>query len=474
MSTTFDANTTQPTVGSGTQAQGSTQGATPNPSTNPHPQGQRPRSSSDPEVEDTIPGGLSFDSDKIRDMTHSQMIQYYSAKTPRDHGFETLTDAHLALLNQLDVINGQDAYSVEAVSLGKVSINEYLVLPTGFVYPATNPEDVGDATTAARFTKRTLAEIYVLNKLAAPTGTDAIAYGLVRMEAVKMGWLDNQKEVRFAPAVTNSMATFLADLSVRIDKLADYRRLAFIHPMIAEHTFRTMGHHYLSGIAGEYQRRYEASYASCLCTDLLRLFSAEVQYHSLLHWISPGRASAVARACVAAGRTPEAISIRLQAPPAGTALITTGFAVLQAMDANDYLKELLRSYDLNMGVVTILVGKIKADPGSYHKFPQAYGLGPLSDDDADELAHVKAKLAGLAPVLQGFLDAMYKNAALGRAKALLKAAEENPMQRKKAQKFFKSEIKADISTLRELIPGSKPVGPAQRGVPTSTASSSST
>jgi hypothetical protein len=231
--------------------------------------------------------------------------------------------------------------------------------------------------------------------------------------------------------------------------------MVFLQPLIAEHTFRTLGHHYLSGQSAEYIARYKATYASSLAADLASIFSPEIQYHNLLHWISPNRARQVLEAASDQGRIPETLILRASAAPAGFAVITTGVAVLEAMRSDGYLDELVRASKIDYELIDRVARMIKADPCRFHKFPQAYNKPPLPDELKDQLNRAKKEMTVVAAVLQGYIDAVYKNAALGRAKALMKVADENPSLRKKAQKFFKSKSKKDVVKLTDLFTASE-------------------
>jgi hypothetical protein len=95
--------------------------------------------------------------------------------------------------------------------------------------------------------------------------------GMARMEAVKMGWYVDQKEVVRLPPVENAIKTFLADITKDNDAVVNARTVAWIVPLAAEFLFRTMGHHFLSTDAATFIGKYETIFKSSLLTHLMNL-----------------------------------------------------------------------------------------------------------------------------------------------------------------------------------------------------------
>ncbi|KAG1240028.1 hypothetical protein G6F68_018061 [Rhizopus microsporus] len=79
-----------------------------------------------------------------------------------------------------------------------------------------------------------LAAVYVLNKARAPEEEYAVKFGMLRMEAVKNGWLATQKEVVRVPRPPNVMAEFLADLATVSDDFGTIRTTSFVVPFVVE------------------------------------------------------------------------------------------------------------------------------------------------------------------------------------------------------------------------------------------------
>jgi len=362
-------------------------------------------------------------------------------------------DKMRAALSEFVQINGQDAYSNQAIAIGFLKVTEYLALPRGFVVPETLPADVGSGKNQEKYTFAVLAQIYVLNKARCPTAhaTFAVKYGMVRMEAVKMGWVANQREITFVDVVADAISVFIADMQANQDDVTSAKMFAFTVPFMCEHTFRVTSHHYISGQSADYKRRYDQLFSACLVINLRNFMPDEVSFHHALHWVSPGRVWAVIMALKDTDRLPEAINIRCTAAPSGTALVTTTNAVLDMMDASGVLATLPESKKTDVRSLRDLTFKIRSNPVRYHKTHQAYGLPELPDAEKIELNEAKMMAMKLAPITQGFIDAMLKNAALGRAKALEKHAEGNPLLRKKAAKYFKALAKNGVKEFNDLF-----------------------
>jgi hypothetical protein len=363
----------------------------------------------------------------------------------------SLTTAQRELLDFLDEVNGQDAYSNEDAALGKVNRREYLVLPTGFTAPRVAAKDVGDSTVFKKFTKLQLAQIYALNKAAAPDGTDAKRYAMLRMESVKMGWVSGQREIRRETPPAEAMNIFLTDIGEERDNLARYRTAAFLIPLVAEHTFRTMGHHYLTGEAASYEKRYQDTLRACLAVNVHGLLASGVQYHSLFHWVSPLRAREVLMSQLSTTRIPDALAIRANAAPAGTALVTTTAAVLSAMRAADLFTEFKTAGNFDFDIIESVTKKVKQAPTTYHKTFYAYGVVAPTVKQREDLDKAKAEAGRFAPVAQAFIDAMFQDSALNNAKALKKHANDNPVLMRRAQKFFRALSRKEARNISELF-----------------------
>lgn len=357
-----------------------------------------------------------------------------------------------SLLDQIYDFNGFEAYSVEEAALGRVKESEFLALPAGATIPLVEDVDVGAA--GCRINSRTFAEIYALNKARAPKSADPIKYGLLRAEAVKVGWVEDQREIVRIPAPADAIATMLADSEAITKHVADARLAAFLVPFAAEVVFRTTGHHFLSGLAATYIDKYKRLLGACLVGEIAEFLPPDVLYHHALHWVSPGKVWRVLQQQIAHDRIPEAIKLRSSAAPAGTAIITTTHAVILALEGGGFGPEVDAAYARQVEAVKAGTRIISEDPIKWHKVTAAYGVRAMTSDEKAWLEGVKVSAVQLAPLCQGFIEALFQKAALGQAKALKKHAMENPMLTQKFTRFFRAQNKRGVGSLKEIVTAS--------------------
>lgn len=378
----------------------------------------------------------------------------------------TPTPEQEALLEKLALINGQDAYSETAQSLGKVSRSDYLKLPTRFQPPVRANADVGRVASLTEVTHLQRAEIYALNKPADLNGEEAVRFGTLRLYAILMGWVRDvqQAEIVFEDPPADAANTYLNDLRAISDNADTAKSVAFLVPFATEYVFRTTGHHFLTGQSGEYVAKYQKLFAACLSPDIPRYLGPDLLYHRALHWISPAVSRTVAVALVAgnAEKIPSAIAMRLDAMPAGTAALGICDAVLTSMRTSGLMEPIAQYGKMDLEKIAIACKHIRANPASFHKAYFAYGLNPLSDADRRMLEEAVVVVKEFAPVAQGFIDAMFADAALGKAQALKKFADEAPVLRRRSIRYFKAVARRDIKSVEELFSGS--IDAAEGGV----------
>jgi len=368
-------------------------------------------------------------------------------------GIKDIDEAQRKLLTELYIANGQDAFDAEAAAVGRLKQEEYLALPRGFAMPRITPVNVGRAHVRSSFPAQFLAAVYLMNKERAPSGENAVTYAFIRMEAVKMGWVENQKEIiylafdRYADAI-RELATDLAGVR---NQLSTFRLAAFLVPLVCEHTFRVTGHHYITGLASDYQTRYRKTLKACLSEELMQLLQPATLFHHVLHWVSPARAYNVMNAQISTQTLPDAIVIRANAAPAGWAIITTTAAVIEAMDSANVSEQVKEAFDGDLEDVETAAKNIKGDVRKWHKAYFAYGVPPPTREELDDMEDSKATAISFAPYAQGFIEGTLKDAALGQAQALKKHAELNPVARQRAARFFRQLTRVQVGEVKDLF-----------------------
>ena len=207
--------------------------------------------------------------------------------------------------------------------------------------------------------------------------------------------------------------------------------------MVAEHVFRTYGHHFITNDAVAYAERYAATFQACLLLRLANYPPANLLYHSASHWVNPGRAYDVLGAQLSTPSIPDALRIRYNAAPAGRAIITTTNAIIRAISQPRLSKGFVQHGGFDLNRISGLTTVIKADPPKYHKAYFAYGRADLTLQEKNELEAVKNDAARFAPYSQAFIGTYLRGADLSKAKALAKHANQNPLAMKRASNLFR-------------------------------------
>jgi hypothetical protein len=355
------------------------------------------------------------------------------------------------LLSFLEDMNGQDAYNATGAARGALSRAHFLKLPIGHGIVEVPISEVGVFADSTVFPHSLTAQIYALNKAAFGTDERAMKIALIRVYMVRCGWLSGTYEVEEVAPLPDAIAIMSTDLPTirRFDDSA--RRLALLLPLAAEHTFRTMGHHYISAMGVEYSAKYQRFFNACVMPELTNFLPAEDLFHTVAHWTSLARALAVAKSPARNSLLPDAVKVRSTSAPAGTALVATTAAVLEAMDGAGLATALEEASGVSIAEIETVVEAIKADPAKFHTIPSAYGSTAPTASEAAAFVSVKSTCARIAPVIQGFLDALPSGSSLSAAKALAKHADVNPMLRKKAKVFFKEIGVTKAANMAELF-----------------------
>jgi hypothetical protein len=362
-----------------------------------------------------------------------------------------LTDAQAALIDELQDINGQDSYDALAAGIGKLKQSEYLVLPIGFRYPEVPARIVGKPDAHVGMQVTDWANIYALNKARAPEGADAKTFALLRLEAVKCGWIHSQREIAYLAPIPNSMRILAEDMAELRERAATIKMASFLVPLVAEHVFRTFGHHFISTDAANYTERYQSTFRSCLAPEISGLLPASTLYHAALHWVSPGRAREVLMAQLDGMNIPDALRIRANAAPAGTAILTTTSAILKSMAAVGLDTLFADHGNFNVTEIHRVTALVKANPPKYHKSYFAYNVAPPSAQETAALEAAKEEGIRFAPFAQAYINTYMREAALGKAQALKKHADQNPIQMRRAQNLFRALGRGDVKSVQDLF-----------------------
>jgi hypothetical protein len=353
----------------------------------------------------------------------------------------------------LDRINGTDAYSYEGHAAGKLDPGNYLAVPDGL--GIVRPDEVGSARVRERITLPMFALITAMNidRIKSESAEDRLVGAMLRAGAVANGWLAGQREVVVLEPTDEQAQKAVALMGDRVfkDRLEDAMEVSFLQPLFAECVFRTHGHHYLTHARQDFQERYGRLYAACLAADLANFAAPDVQFYAALHWVSPGRALEVARALKGEDRLPNAVEVRIDAAPAGFAVLSTTKAVLDAMPDQALREEIGEAFGVDLEAIYEAVALLKAHPERYHIASKAYGVPGLPDGDKAMMDHAKSEAARMAPATQAFVDAVLADGSLGRAQALRKHAESNPAVVAKLQRYFRGKMRAEVTSVADAL-----------------------
>lgn len=381
----------------------------------------------------------------------------HSTKPPATSGTRvaSATASTNRLFDFLNITNGTDAYDSTSIAVGKLDPSKFLQIPTTVGFSKFDPDNTGTKAGNRNLTNEQFVQIYALNKKVFGNDERAIKLALIRAHAVKLGWFTNNYEVKFVSEDPDAEATMIADFDVVTRHSDTARTLAALLPLAAEFVFRTMGHHYLTGMGPDYDLKYQKFFNACVQSSLTGFLAPADLYHNALHWVSLQDALGVAQSKNAARWLPNAVVIRATAAPAGTAIVSTSTAILAAMEGTGLKDAIVKHSGINIPLIDEVTALVAENPGRYHTIPNAYRARPLGDDEKAKLAEAKAEAVKLAPVLQGFLDALPNSASLAQAKALAKHADSNPLLRKRAKVFFREVGVTKAANIEELFLGDK-------------------
>lgn len=357
------------------------------------------------------------------------------------------------LVTLLAEINGQDTYDASQAALGRLSTNHYLKLPIGFNPEVVSADNIGQRGCVTNMNDLHWAQTYYLNKDVFDTPDSQVKGALLRAELVKAGWVEGTYEVTWvaAPDEADVTAALTNDAAQIQAHMAEAKQLAFLLPLAAEHVFRTMGHHYLTALDRQYIEKYTRFFSACVLAELTNFLPPANLFHLVAHWVPLRKALAVAKSRAQVAKLPNAVVIRANAGPAGTAILTSSEAILGALEQAGLKQTLEKASGVELKLINDMSSTVKARPDKYHTIPSAYDQPVLTEAEKDALEKAKAEAIKLAPVLQGFLDSLPRNSDLPQVRALQKHADHNPLLCKRAKIFFREVGTTKASTMAELF-----------------------
>jgi len=212
----------------------------------------------------------------------------------------------------------------------------------------------------------------------------------------------------------NDIMTLFATLnSEEVSRMVKYL------PIMAHMAFTKFEHHYINN------QYFQESYAKHF--RALKLDGAAVTWnhadiiYPAVHWMGPHTMMVWSMNLLENDLMPRALSIKFPLIPAGTALISSSQAVINAASALPGFKFFFEAYEDQWSTVQEALARIKEKPYAYHTRSDLFGLPSLEAT----LADAKLAAAQLAPIAQAFINKYAQGTDLARIQAIKKHAEAN-------------------------------------------------
>lgn len=365
----------------------------------------------------------------------------------------------------LGEMDGQDTYDSTAAALTTLPKRQFMVLPDTLALDEFIASEVGTTIAKRRIARADLFHIAALNYGILTDADDSVrcTFALTRAFAVAVGWRITEGEVTRSTIKATELVTEHAKLTTfalnNPDTVKLIERAAYVLPMLMRQVFHTTGHHYLDHMKAEYEAKYAVILNAMLMPTIASLLPKSILYHTVLHWVSPKfvvefYAAAENEPNVAA-RIPNALWMRRNAAPAGSALITTSTAVLESMDGPGFTKIIEKVYKKEIDEVRVMAKKVREDPNKYHITSRAYGVAALTVAERQAMEAAKTSAKVISPVCQAYINAYASQGSLAAAAALRKCALESPFFLRVIEQWFRAFAKKqkEVTSLADLLRG---------------------
>jgi len=223
-------------------------------------------------------------------------------------------------------------------------------------------------------------------------------------------------------------------------------------PILAHMAFVKFEHHYIDN--AYFKESYAKQFKSLkMFTEEAGWNHADVIYPSV-HWMGPYVMRKWCENLLAEDLMPRPLSIKFPLIPAGTALICSTVAVLNAAGAIPGFNAFYEVYATQWNLMTQAVHDIKLAPYKFHT------RADLFDEDSaeDSLNPAKNAAAQLAPAAQAFINRYAQGTDLARIQAIKKHAQNNLGLLRRYEAIFagnavQARTAARVKPMRELIEG---------------------
>jgi len=365
----------------------------------------------------------------------------------------------------LDELTSQDAYDVETATSGTISEQDYMHVPAALIGKFKNlpPEHVGFQ--CVRLPPRDFIELVAVNYEASGKTDVDLKVAFLRAHLCTLGYcnLDTFDKVRFvktsevtivktkaAEESVKAIKKFMTEDQATIKKL---HALAQIAPVFMSEVFIKTGTHYVADPQAEWSNNYIKLFNSSLMSSYANIIPIPVLFHRAIHWIGPYTCRLAWANLKNTPALPLALKLRFDVAPAGTAIITTTAAILRSLKNFSFYDDIALAYGADTNLLSSYADYIRANSTKFFTMPEVFGVRGLNAVERDRLDRMKELAKKLCVVCQAYIEAVARNTALGKAKALKKYADEMPMQKKALVTWFKNYATqvASAETLLEIL-----------------------
>jgi len=403
------------------------------------------------------------------------------------------------ILEAVRATNGPAEFSNDKEAYGFLNVNEYLLVPEGFRYnhDYVAKADVNIATMDVNAYNPAAynSNVSIINqdkKIALPNSINGCnaadlliiltALNLSRLPNTKSGHVgailratlclrgmclpltdsgfgDNkrnvyQDEVTVVPWADlvripvedwNRAITLVADDSMKVI----FKKWHVVLSILA-YVFVTRGHHFQGDdeqstlvLRGEdtqgrytYGGLYRAVWNACFPGEEHIAEDLKVVYRTALHPFGIYVAWMVLKKFSSARKLPTGLLVRASPSPAGTAKVTTGSAILRMVMGSPYFASFRdRIEKVAHRIINVSI-KIMADPTRYHQTARIFNAVALTEAELKDLKDATEDASGLAPFLQGYIEAECEEAPITKQKTLRKPADDQAGLKKRVVRMF--------------------------------------
>lgn len=403
--------------------------------------------------------------EKIASATVNDMLDI-SGVNEKDPTFENEKAAIKSLKELLDSIDSQDPYDIEITGISPISKSDYLILPASLKDRLTN-NNVDQIGLSKLVNEIEWAQIVWLNALSlgktnnmSDVRKPQLITAILRAYLVELGYCNldkdgkprhvNCSEVIFQDGPTKVNYKILGDSIDNFGiKIAHIKALACYAPSMMSSHFLKTGHNFLANVSNKY---YDKLFNSCMIQGLSNILSFDILFHTAMHWMGAANARKGWENIIRQEKPIKALELRFNSSPAGSALITTSYAVIQHIARFERFAYAATYFNDKINKIKIIVDDIARDATAYSQNYQLFGHAGSKTDSKEYLDAIEAAKT-ISVICQAYLETISKGTRIASAKVLKNHADDSIMVKKAMIVFFKqaSEDVGNVKTMKDAI-----------------------